>query len=290
LINIAENIIHKKAYFNGRKGKSMGKKTILITGASSGIGRACAGYLVEKGHKVYGASRAVKADIFPFKTVIMDVRFDDSVKAAVGRIIDREGKIDTVINCAGYGLAGSIEDTSSDEAKDLFETNFFGLFRVCKAVIPAMRKQKSGLIINISSLAGLVPIPFQAFYSASKYAVESFTESLKIEMLPFGIRVVLIEPGDFKTGFTANRKTAAQSQVNETYREKFSKALSIMEKDESNGPQPINIAKMMDRIIDNPSPRFRYTAGKPSQILPIKFRNFLPHKLSEYLLMKYYGL
>lgn len=290
MINITENIIHKKANFNGGKEKLMEKKIILITGASSGIGCACAEYLIEKGHKVYGASRNVEAEIFQFEAVKMDVNNDDSVKEAVGRIINKEGKIDAVINCAGYGLAGSIEDTSSDEAKKLFETNFFGLFRVCKAVIPEMRKQKSGHIINISSLAGLIPIPFQAFYSSSKYAIEAFTEALRIELLAFGIRVVLIEPGDFKTGFTANRKTAAQSKVSGVYRDKFKKAVSIMEQDESNGPSPVKIAELIGRIIDDPSPRLRYTAGRFSQILPVKLRNFLPHILSEYLLMKYYEL
>jgi len=268
----------------------MKKKVMLITGASSGIGKAAAEYLLEKGHTVYGASRTAADRNLSFTALKIDVNNDDSVNEAISRIINKEGKIDVVINCAGFGLAGSIEDTSIDEAKDLFETNFFGVFRVCKAVIPEMRKQKAGLIINIGSLAGLVPIPFKAFYSSSKYAVESFTEALRIELLPFGIRVVLIEPGDFKTGFTANRKTAAQSKVNETYREKFSKALSIMEQDESNGPSPHKIAELIGRIIDNPSPRLRYTAGKLSQILPVKLRSYIPHKLSEYLLMKYYEL
>jgi len=268
----------------------MGKNVILITGASSGIGNAAAKYLLEKGHNVYGASRTASAGSFPFKTLKMDVNDNRSVNEVIDRIMNAESRIDVLINCAGFGLAGSIEDTSVDEAKALFETNFFGLFRVCRAVIPGMRERKSGLIINIGSLAGLLPIPFQAFYSSSKYAVESFTEALRIELLPFGIRVVLIEPGDFKTGFTANRKTAAESKVNETYREKFSKALSIMEQDESNGPSPLKIAELIGRIIDNPSPRLRYTTGKLSQILPIKLRSYIPHKLSEYLLMKYYGL
>lgn len=268
----------------------MEKKVVLITGASSGIGNAAAIYLFEKGHDVYGASRTASTGAFSFKTFQMDVTSDNSVNEAISRIMNMEGRIDVLINCAGFGLAGSIEDTSANEAKDLFETNFFGLFRVCKAVIPGMRNQKSGLIINMGSLAGLVPIPFQAFYSSSKYAIESLTETLRIELLPFGIRVVLIEPGDFKTGFTANRKIAAQSNVNGTYRKKFSKALSIMEQDEANGPSPVKIAELIGRIIDNSSPRLRYTAGKLSQILPVKLRNFLPHKLSEYLLMKYYGL
>ncbi|MFA4917436.1 MAG: SDR family oxidoreductase [Syntrophales bacterium] len=268
----------------------MEKKVVLITGASSGIGNAAAIYLLEKGHNVYGASRTAATGTFSFKTLQMDVNNDDSVNDAISRIMNMEGKIDVLINCAGFGLAGSIEDTSVDEAKGLFETNFFGVFRVCKAVIPGMRNQKSGLIINIGSLAGLISIPFQAFYSSSKYAIESLTEALRIELLPFGIRVVLIEPGDFKTGFTVNRKKAAQSEINNTYRENFSKAISIMEQDESNGPSPVIIAELIGRIMDNPSPRLRYAICKLSQILPVKFRYFLPHKLSEYLLMKYYGL
>ncbi|MBU0544610.1 MAG: SDR family oxidoreductase [Proteobacteria bacterium] len=268
----------------------MGRKVVLVTGASSGIGKAAAEYLFEKGHTVYGASRTVADGTFPFTPLKIDVDSDDSVNKAISRIINKEGKIDVVINCAGFGLAGSIEDTSVDEAKALFETNFFGVFRVCKGVIPEMRKCKSGTIINIGSLSGLISIPFQAFYSSSKFAIESLTEALRIELLPFGIRVVLIEPGDFHTGFTANRKKAAQSEINETYRKKFARAVSIMEKDELNGPLPVKIAKLIERLIDNPSPRLRYTTGQTGQRLLVKLRNILPHKITEFLLMKYYGL
>jgi NAD(P)-dependent dehydrogenase (short-subunit alcohol dehydrogenase family) len=266
-------------------------KTILITGASSGIGKACADYLQQAGHSVYRASRSLQTgDGAASTNVRMDVDDNASVAQAVGQIIDKEGRIDVVVNCAGFGIAGSVEDTSVEEAKAQFETNFFGVLRVCHAVLPIMRQQGSGLIINISSIAGLISVPFQGFYSASKFALEGMTEALRLEVSPFGIRVVLVEPGDFQTGFSASRRKVASSENSSAYRNSLAKALSVSEKDESKGHQPIAIARLIERIIRNPSPKLRYSIGPVFERLSPTLKNILPYRLTEWLTMKYFDL
>jgi NAD(P)-dependent dehydrogenase (short-subunit alcohol dehydrogenase family) len=188
---------------------------VLITGASSGIGKACAEYLFMRRCRVYGTSRrtphveprSTPPEAVPlFQTIPLDITSDESVEKAVSLVLESEGRIDAVVNNAGFGLAGAVESTSIAEAREQFETNFFGTMRVCRAVLPAMRRQGHGHILNVSSVAGQIGIPFQGIYSATKFAVEGLTEALRLEVAPFGIRVVLIEPGDFHTGFTANRR------------------------------------------------------------------------------------
>jgi NAD(P)-dependent dehydrogenase (short-subunit alcohol dehydrogenase family) len=190
---------------------------VLVTGASSGIGKACAERLFARGCRVYGTSRqapralaeARMSDLAPMLRMIpLDVTSDASVDAAVGVVVACEGRIDAVVNNAGFGVAGAAELTTIEEAREQFETNFFGTVRVCRAVLPVMRQQGSGRILNVSSIAGRIGIPFQAFYSASKFAIEGFSEALRMEVAPFGVKVVLIEPGDFRTGFTAARRLA----------------------------------------------------------------------------------
>jgi NAD(P)-dependent dehydrogenase (short-subunit alcohol dehydrogenase family) len=273
----------------GNSRARMDTKVILITGASSGIGKTCAHYLSEIGHRVYGACRVPQGEESNhFVPMQMDVDRDDLVDSGVQRIVEREGRMDVVVNCAGFGIAGSVEDTSIEEAKAQFETNFFGAIRVCKAVLPTMRRQESGLIVNISSIAGLVSLPFQGLYSASKFALEGLTEALRMEVLPFGIRVVLIEPGNFQTRFTVNRKRTFGSQADIVYRERFDKAIAVTEKDESNGYSPIEIAHLLERIIKDPSPGLRYAVGPFSERAIIKIKNSLSYKLYEMLMMRHF--
>ena len=267
------------------------EKIALVTGASSGIGRVCARQLQQLGYKVYGASRSATA---PFSGQVvglaMDVDDDESVKRGVAKIIDAENRLDVVVNCAGYGVAGAIEDTSIDEIRAQFETNVFGVARVCQQVLPTMRQQKSGLIINVSSLAGLTALPFQGIYSASKFALEGLTESMRMEVAPFGIRVVLVEPGDFATGFTVKRRRAAAAHALSPYHVECEKALGRMAHDETHGPCPEIIAALIERIIATPSPRVRYSAGLMAQRFGVALKPFLSQKFYEKMLMRMYGL
>ncbi len=245
---------------------------VLITGTSTGIGRACAELFTARGDRIYGGGRKP------------DVRSDESVTTAVSDILEREGRIDIVINNAGIAIAGAVEDTSIEEAKDQFEVNFFGALRLARAVLPAMRAQRSGYIINISSVAGLVAVPYQGLYSASKFALEGLSESLRMETKDFGIKVVLVEPGDHRTSLTTNRRKAAAS---EPYRERFRKAAARMEKDEQNGPDPFGVARLIGRIVENPNPRLRYTVGPAPERLMVWLKRLKPYWVIE-TIMKYY--
>jgi NAD(P)-dependent dehydrogenase (short-subunit alcohol dehydrogenase family) len=272
-------------------GKPQGRQVVLIAGASSGIGRFCGEYLAGKGMTVYGASRSLKTGGGgAFTPLHMDVTDDNSVRQCIQQIQDQQGRLDVVINCAGYGIAGAVEETSPQEAIAQFDTNFFGTHRVCRAVLPLMRKQKSGIIINISSLAGLLAVPFQSFYSASKFAMEGMTEALRMEMRPFGIRVVLIEPGDFKTDFPANRTNTTESQKSDVYCDALARCVGVMQQEEQQGKVPLPVARLIERIIANPSPRLRYTVGPFGERLGPKLKAVLPYWLYELLFMKHYKL
>lgn len=269
------------------------RRVVLITGASSGFGRATAEYLAERGYWVFGTSRHPKKvesfDTEKWQEIIkMDVNCNESVKKGIVFVMQKAGRIDILINNAGFGLTGSIEDTSLKEARHQFETNFWGMDRTCLQIIPIMRKQGSGYIINISSLAGLVGIPFQAFYSASKFAVEGFTETLRMEVKPFGIKVVLLEPGDFNTPLTFNRQKTKEAQEKTVYWESFQKALSAAEESEIKGGSPKKIAQLIERIINTDKPKLRYKIGPSSTLVSLKA--FIPARICEYLIMKTFKL
>lgn len=225
-----------------------------------------------------------------FQALRMDVTSDTSVSDGIKEIHEQQGRLDVVINCAGYGIAGAVEETSPQEAMAQLDTNFFGAHRVCRAVLPIMRQQKDGVIINISSLAGLLAVPFQAFYSASKFAMEGMTEALRMEVRPFGIRVALIEPGDFKSEFPANRVNTAGSAKSDVYSELMERCVGVMREEEKHGKAPYPIAKLVERIINDRSPRLRYTIGPFGERLGPKLKSILPYKLYEYLFMKHYKL
>jgi NAD(P)-dependent dehydrogenase (short-subunit alcohol dehydrogenase family) len=269
--------------------KNAGAKVVLITGASTGIGRVCGEHLAGLGMTVYGASRSLPSGV-QFHALRMDVTDDTSVSDGIRQIQEQQGRLDVVINCAGYGIAGAVEETSPQEAMAQFDTNFFGVHRVCRAVLPIMRQEKAGVIINISSLAGLLAVPFQAFYSASKFAMEGMTEALRMEVRPFGIRVALIEPGDFKSEFPANRLNTAASVKSEVYRELMERCVGVMQEEEKHGKVPYPVARLVERIINDPSPRLRYTVGPLGERIGPKLKSILPYRLYEYLFMKHYKL
>ncbi|MBV9879541.1 MAG: SDR family oxidoreductase [Gemmatirosa sp.] len=273
----------------GSASSKQGAQVVLITGASSGIGLECARYLAERGYRVYGTSRRDAPTGERFTMLRMDVTDDGDVARTVDTVMQAESRIDVLVNNAGYGIAGAVEDTTVDEARAQFETNVLGPLRMCRAVLPHMRTARSGLIVNVSSIAGLVPVPFQAFYSASKAAIESMSEALRMEVRPFGIRVALLEPGDFRTGFTANRVRVAAS-AGSPYQERFERALGVMERDESKGAPPAAIARELERVIQSPAPAFRTTIGAALQRAAPTLRNILPYGLYERMLMQTYEI
>jgi NAD(P)-dependent dehydrogenase (short-subunit alcohol dehydrogenase family) len=263
-------------------------RVVLVTGASSGIGLACATHLAQHGYRVYGTSRRVTHSQGDVTMLRADVTDDDSVKGLVAEILAREQRLDIVVNNAGMGIAGPVEDTSIEEARRQLEVNFFGAFRVCRAALPAMRNQGGGYLVNIGSIGGLVAIPYQAMYSASKFALEGFSESLRMEVNPFGIRVVIIEPGDHKTAITENRRLAETS--GSPYSSSFNAAIAKTAHDEQSGPSPEQIARLLHRIVNLPNPRLRYTIGPAPQRAVVWLKRLAPNSFLEYVMRTYYGL
>lgn len=270
------------------------EKVILITGASSGIGKKCAEHLAQRGHQVFGTSRSAPfpPDLEGFGSITMlqmDVDDTESVERGVDFILERAGRLDVVVNNAGFGIAGAVEDTSIEEARAQFETNFFGVLRVCKAVLPSMRERRSGTIVNISSIGGLVGVPYTGLYGATKFAIEGMTETMRMELHRFGINVVLIEPGDIQTSFPANRRRVAAAE-DSVYREEFERTLQIIEEDERNGTPPERVAHLLGRVIQHPSPRLRYRVGSLPEKAAAALKSVIPSRLLEWIVMKTYGL
>ena len=266
------------------------QKIILVTGASSGIGRACAECLHAEAHIVYGTSRTLARAATPWRMIELDVTNDASVARAIALILSEQGRIDVVVNNAGVVYAGAVEDTSIDEAQHQLDVNFFGALRVCKAVLPAMRAQKSGIIFNVSSLAGRLGLPFQGLYSASKFALEGLTESLRPEVAPFGIEVVLIEPGDIATSVVENRIRAVASGAGSAYRENFTRVVALFEKEEKAGASPQVVARRIAALIATQRPAVRYTVGPLAQRFLAALKPLSPSRFFERCLMLYYGL
>lgn len=268
----------------------MQNQVVLVTGASSGIGRATAEFLMRQGCHVYGTSR--KAGEHPehhasdassggfIDMISLDVTQDDSVEAAVKDVISKEGRIDVLVSNAGTGIAGSIEDTSMAEAMTQFETNFFGALRVIRAVLPIMRAQGNGRIVAISSVAGVISIPYQAHYSASKFAIEGLIEALRHEIKPFGIKACLVEPGDTKTGFTGSRVIAVKASEDSAYKERFDRSLARMEHDEQNGASAEAVAKIIFRMIKSKNPPIRTAVGFQYKAI-LLLKRLLPTRLVE---------
>ena len=265
---------------------------VVVTGASSGIGKACAEHLASRGYRVFGTQRRVspETDGRGVEMIAMNVDDDRSVETGIQTVLERAGRLDAVINNAGNAFMGAVEDTSIEEAKAQLETNFFGVLRVCRAVLPIMRRQGSGHIINISSLAGVLGLPFSGLYSASKFALEGMTESLRWETRRFGVRVVLIEPGDFQTQLAATRRTTKGAAGNQTYRTAFAKFKAQQEKDESGAPTPEPVAHLVERILRDPNPRLRHSVGMLGQRIVIPAKHLLPQRLFEWVLSRVLAL
>ncbi len=219
----------------------------------------------------------------------MDVD-DASVARAIEQVIETAGRLDVVVNCAGFGIGGAIEDMSDQDALDILQTNVMGVLRVCRAALPSMRAQGSGMFINISSIGGRMGLPFQGLYSATKFAIEGLTEALRLEVRPFGIQATLIEPGDFCTGFTDHRRIVTGTTSDDAYRSAREQALSIVERDERGGGSPDAVARLVERIVAKRSPRVRYVVGPVAEKLAAALKRALPSKWFEVVLSIYYGM
>ncbi len=264
---------------------------VLVTGASSGIGKAIAQRLSQKGYKVYGTSRKPCNQELGngglIKMLQMDVLSEESVKEAIEKIIEAEGELGIVINNAGMGIAGSVEDTSYKEALLQFDTNFFGAHTVIRQVLPYMRQRGRGLIINMSSVGAVFPIPYQAMYVASKAALEGMSGCLRNELKPFGIKVSIVEPGDTKTGFTKNRVFVKPADDNSAYAEYCKRSVRVMERDENSGPEPVVVAKAVEKIIKRKNPPLSCAVGIQYKLL-VFLKRLVPRKLEAYIVSQMY--
>ena len=256
------------------------QRVVLITGASSGVGQSTARLLSQRGYKVFGTSRnPAGAETAPaVEMLALDVGADDSVGACLNAISSQVGRLDVLVNNAGYELAGALEELSIGEAKAQFETNFFGVVRMVKAVLPLMRERKHGQIINVSSLSGLTPVPFMGIYSASKFALEGYTEALRLELKPFNIHVSLIEAGFLKTPMMNHRQLAAD-RIGE-YDPWRRRAINAIRASEEKGPGPELIAETVFKIMASNTPRLRYVVGQQAKFI-FRLRRFLPEGVFE---------
>ncbi len=259
-------------------------KVALVTGASSGIGEATAKRLAGAGYKVYGTSRrGAEAGQRSFEMLALDVTSDESVAAAVAEVIRREGRIDLLVNNAGIGLIGGAEESSLGQVKALFDVNLFGVIRMSNAVLPAMRQGGGGRIINVSSVLGLMPAPFSAHYSATKHALEGYSESLDHELRAFNIRVSLIEPAYTRSVFEQN--ALAPDMVLKDYDQARTGALALVRDVMPTADPPEIVADTVVRAATAPTPRRRYTAGKVARQIAI-LRRFAPAEMFDKSLRK----
>jgi NAD(P)-dependent dehydrogenase (short-subunit alcohol dehydrogenase family) len=257
------------------------RPVVLVTGASSGIGAAAAALLARSGRTVFGASRRANAPpgVVPVR---LDVADPAAARAAVEQVLAAHGRLDVVVNAAGWGLAGAVETTPVAEAMAQMETNLWGTVRVTLAALPALRASGDGLIVNVSSLGGVVALPFQAYYSASKYALEGWSEALAYEVAPFGVGVTLVEPGNVRTGFTAGRVSASGSDE-PPYGEAFRRAVGAMERDELAGAGPEVVARVIGRAVGAERPPRRVTVGTRFERFMTVLHRILPVRIFERL-------
>jgi short-chain dehydrogenases of various substrate specificities len=236
----------------------MDKKIAVLTGGTSGIGMQTALALKSAGYTVYELSRRAQG-VEGLNHLVADVTDEAAVKKAVDEIVAREGKIDVLVNNAGFGISGAVEFTKTEDAKRLFDTNFFGMVNMNRAVVPVMREAGQGRIVNISSVAGQIPIPFQTYYSAAKAATNSYTMALANELRPYGVTVCAVQPGDIKTGFTKAREKTVDGD--DVYGGRIGRSVSRMEHDEQTGMDPAVAGKFIANVAMKKKVSPIYTIG-----------------------------
>jgi NAD(P)-dependent dehydrogenase (short-subunit alcohol dehydrogenase family) len=265
-----------------------GPGVVLITGASAGIGLVTADQLCGRGWTVVGASRrgtGSSSSSNGWTPLTMDVDDDASVQAGVDGVVAAHGRLNAVVACAGWGLSGPVEQTPIDEAKRQVETNFWGAVRVVQAALPVMRRQGSGRVVLVSSIGGVVALPFQAFYSASKFALEGYGEALAYEVAPFSIAVTLVEPGNVRTEFTARRRKVVPpvggAVEGDPYEAMVARSVGLMERDEANGVPASDVAASIIRVLESRRPPRHVSVGKMGERVGIMAKRLLPYRWFE---------
>lgn len=265
-------------------------KVVLITGGSSGIGKSIGEFLTQKGLIVYGTSRnPERYETSKFSLLPMDVKDLKSIWNVVETVIEKEGRLDVVINNAGVGITGPIEEIPEAEIKNNFETNFFGPINVIKSVLPQMRKQQSGLIINVTSIAGYMGLPYRGVYSASKGALELITEAFRMELKEFNVFMTNVAPGDFATNIASGRYHAPLLE-DSPYKKAYGNTLDLMDAHVDGGSNPDMMAKAVFKIIKTKKPKAHYKVGAFMQKFSIVLKRILPDIMYEKMLMNHYKL
>jgi len=260
-------------------------KVALVTGASRGIGESIALKLLEKGARVYGTSRS-KSNLYPFELLQLDVTDDASCSEVVEKILEKEGRLDIFVSNAGAGIGGPVEDSDIEEAKWQFETNFFGMLRMLYHVLPLMRSQRAGRIVLVSSVAGFLSVPFQGLYSSTKYAMEGIGLSLINELKGYNVELMLVNPGDTKTGFTDNRIHSKKTGNGSEYSSRYSKSMKKMEAAERNGMNPAVISWGVVKNLEKKRLKVRYIPGYYKIVYMLS--RLLPERLVLWLMGRLY--
>lgn len=266
--------------------KSINGRVVVVTGASSGIGREIAKYFANNGDKVFGLARS-SFEEKNIKSISCDVTIKESVRLAIKEVITKEGHIDILINNAGCGVSGSVENSDIEDVKNMFNVNFFGAVSVTQEVLPFMREHGGGKIINTSSVASVIPIPFQSFYSATKSSLDIYAKALRLEVKPFNIEICNVLVGDTKSNFTSSRKKS-QRDEGSVYEETVKRSVEKMENDEKNGKDPVSVAKTMFKLSLKKKLPPTKTVGVKYKLI-VFLNKILPQKLMLFVVSKLYS-
>lgn len=264
-------------------------KVVLVTGASSGLGAYIATYLTQKGYQVYGTSRSIEGQSKPFKTLNMDVCDASSVQQGVDRILKEAGSLDVLINNAGLGIAAPVENLPIDEFQRVMDTNLMGSLRTIQAVLPTMRAQRKGHIINISSIAAEAGLPYRGGYSATKAALDRLTEALRLELATYGIQVCSVQPGGVKTDINKNRLKVNLPDGN-PYKQTFEHTYTLIDESVSQGLDVAVFGPQIESIIESPTVKRIYRIGKPIEKLSVLLKRILPVGTYEKMIRNHYKM
>jgi short-subunit dehydrogenase len=262
-------------------------KTVLVSGASSGIGLAIAQRLHEEGYKVWGLSRTAPKVPYAFSYQLCDVTDEHQVASAVENVVRQAGSLDILINCAGMGISGAVESTDPQDIKKMFDVNLMGTFHLTHASIPYLRKQKGSKIINVGSVAGILYIPFQTYYSVTKAGIQAFTAALANELRPLGVQVGAVLPGDTQTNFTANRLKGTETE-NGVYGDRIRRSVERMEQDEQHGKSPDTVAKAVVRLLQRRHLPLNTVIGVSYRVF-VFLNRLLPARFVNWIIYQMYG-